>query len=158
MILNILILAGLAAAQPHERPATPHAIVAALYAPYRGTGDTGSAIDAIRAYATKGLKRLIDADDACQKREQGICNIDADVLIAGQDGAPSHLAIHDDPATRDGQVVRATFRNGGPVRVTFVFVREDGAWKIDDVEDVNYGPHGRIAMQWRLKKTLQGQS
>jgi len=151
--LTIAILATAPAAG--TTPATPHAIVQSLYAPYLADQNPDSAQDSLRPYASKSLRRLIDADDACMKREQGICNIDFDILIAGQDGAPAHLAITDGPAKARGQVVRARFDNGGAVEVRFVFVRQGGAWKIDDVEDLR--PHDDpIRRDIHLKKQLRG--
>ena len=76
MIVHALAILALGA--PAPQPATPHAIVQALYAPYvadphaKGQGPSESDVDSIRRFAAKDLKRLITADDACQKREQGI--------------------------------------------------------------------------------------
>ncbi len=163
MIIETLAVMALAAhaPKPQAQPATPHAIVQALYVPYVGPhaqdGPSDSAEDAIRRYAAPGLKHLIDADDACMKREQGICNIDFDFLIAGQDGAPSHLTLSEDAVAADSQVVHARFDNGGPVEVRFHFVRQGGAWKIDDVEDLR-PKDDPIRRSISLKKQLKGQS
>lgn len=162
MIIETLAVMAMAAHAPIAKtaPVTPHAIVQALYRPYvtgNHQGPSESAEDSIRRFAGAGLKRLIDADDACMKREQGICNIDFDVLIAGQDGEPSKFTLTDEAATEKGQVVRANFDNGGPVEVRFYFVREGGAWKIDDVEDLR-PKDDPIRRDIRLKKQLKGQS
>ena len=156
MIIETLAVMALAAHAP--APVTPQAIVQALYAPYAaGKDPADSAEDAIRRYAAPGLKRLIDKDNACMKREQGICNIDFDFLIAGQDGAPSHLKITEDAPTKQGQVVHALFDNGGPVEVRFHFVRQGAAWKIDDVENLRPKDDPIRRDIW-LKKQLKGQS
>ena len=155
MMLNTLVLAILAVNAPHAaEPTTPHAIVQALYAPAK-PGDSESSVDAIGRYASKSLKRLIDADNACEKRYQAICNIDSDFLIAGQDGEASHLAIADGPVTAQGQVIDARFDNDGPVDVRFVFVRQGGAWKIDDVEDLRPKDADAFARDVGLKKQLR---
>ncbi len=158
MIIETLAVLAVAQAPITKTPTTPHAIVQALYRPYIAKGDPSqSAEDAIGRFAAPGLKRLIDADNACMKREQGICNIDFDFLIAGQDGEPTHLIIMDEAATKDGQVVRANFDNGGSVEVRFSFVKVGGAWKIDDVEDLR-PKDDPIRRDISLKKQLKGQS
>ncbi len=157
-----LLLALLAVGAVHPAT-TPHAIVQALYAPYLANPHANSGAPSpddeteIRDYASKSLKRAIDADRACEKREQGICNLDFDMVIAGQDWDISKFAIADGPATAMAQVVRATFDNGGPVEVRFFFVRENGAWKIDDVEDLRR-KDDPIRRDISMKKQLRGQS
>ena len=162
MIIQILAAAMVAAA---PMPTTPHAIVQVLYAPYladphaNNGSHTPDSEDMVRRYASKSLKAAIDFDKACEKREQGICNLDSDVLIDGQDWDISQLAITDAPATPDRQVVLVTFINDHTrCRVTFNFVREAGAWKIDDVEDRDDGYDGQPGTHFWLKKLLRGQS
>ena len=160
--MTSFLLALLAAGSLH-RATTPHAIVQALYAPYLADPHANSGKQVpddeteIRDFASKSLKRAIDADRACEKREQGICNLDFDMVIAGQDWDISKFAIADGPATADKQVIRATFDNGGPVEVRFFFVRESGAWKIDDVEDLR-PKDDPIRRDLSMKKVLRGQS
>jgi ABC-type transporter MlaC component len=163
MILTMLAIGALATRAPRAAaPTTPHAIVQSLYAPYvadpqaQSPSHTGSAEDQIRAFASKSLKHAIDADDACMKREQGICNIDFDILIAGQDWDMSHFSITDDAATVQTQTVHVRFDSGGPVEVRFYFVRQAGVWKIDDVEDLR-PKDDPIRRDIRLKKQLLGQ-
>jgi hypothetical protein len=160
MIVHALAILALGA--PAPQPATPHAIVQALYAPYvaadargRAQAPSLSAVDSIRHFAAPGLKKLITADDDCQKREEGICNIDFDFLIAGQDWDPLKLSITDDPAAGNRQIVHARFDNGGPVEVRFYFVKQGGAWRIDDVEDLRPKDDPIRRDIW-LKRQLQG--
>lgn len=159
MIIHTLAMLALIAHVP--QPTTPHAIVQSLYAPYVAdphAGESGpalSAVDSIRRFAARDLRRLIDADDACEKRSGEICNIDFDFLIAGQDGDPSKLTITDGPATTGRQVVHAHFDNGGPVEVRFYFVRQGGAWKVDDVEDLR-PKDDPIRRDIGLKRKLRG--
>jgi len=160
MIIHVLGMLALAAHAP--QPATPHAIVQSLYAPYvadphaKGEGPALSAVDSIRRFAAPRLKKLIAADDACLKTSGEICNIDFDILIAGQDWDLSKFTISDDPAAGDRQVVHARFDNGGPVEVRFYFVKSRGAWTIDDVEDLR-PKDDPIRRDIRLKKQLAGQ-
>ncbi len=159
MIVHALAVLALAAHAP--QPTTPHAIVEALYAPYvadphaNAPGPELRAVDSIRRFAGRELKHLISADDACQRREQGICNIDFDFLIAGQDWDISKFAITDSPATGDHQIVHVNFESGGPVEVRFYFVRQKGAWVIDDVEDLRPKDDPIRRDIW-LKKQLRG--
>jgi hypothetical protein len=124
-----------AAAQP-QPDQEPVQIVRALYAPYvanRNTPGQG-AIDLIRPHATPELQRLIDKENACTRRTHGICAIDYDVLIDGQDWKLAGLQVTAQDARPGAMVVRASFRNmGRPTVVEFPFTITGGRWLMSDV-------------------------
>ncbi len=119
--------------QPDQEPLR---IVRALYAPYVADRDTPGqgALDFIRPNATPELQRLIDREAACTRRTQGICAIDYDVLVDGQDYKITRLNVTAQDARPGAMTVRATFRNlGRPTVVDFPFVLTAGRWLISDV-------------------------
>ena len=116
-------------------PDSPTQIVGRLYAPYLANphaesgGDDKSAMELIRPYASKAFGAAIDKDQACMVREQGVCNVDWDVIINGQDWELSNFALED-----GDNLVRARFVNDQANILTYRFVKEGDAWKIDDIE------------------------
>jgi hypothetical protein len=124
-----------AAAQP-QPDQEPLRIVRELYAPYlanRSTPGQG-AIDLIRPHATPELQRLIDREKACTRRNQGLCALDYDMLVDGQDWRLSSLQITAQEARPGAMVVRASFRNmGKPKVIEFPFAIMGGRWVMSDL-------------------------
>jgi len=142
-------------------PRTPHDIVATLYIPYLAdphaedaTSNNKSALDQIRPYADASLGKAIDADNACQVREQGICNMDFDVLIDGQDWNLSGFHIQDEVVAGGRQTIRAVFMSGVPHRISFVFVKTRTGWRIHNVTGVAFTPGGKVDVRWSLMALL----
>jgi hypothetical protein len=128
------------------RDTAPEDIIHQLYADYMsGKGSPKkSAEEMIRPYASRALRQAIDEEIHCERRSGEVCAIDSDYIIAGQDwGRLSDFHI-DRSTDRNGLVLRVRFREEaiepGRVVVTYRFVREDGAWRIDDVNDDNAAP------------------
>ncbi|HUO92831.1 MAG TPA: DUF3828 domain-containing protein [Rhizomicrobium sp.] len=121
----------------------PEDIVRLLYADYMsGPGKnlpTQSAEDKIRPYATRGLQKAIDENDRCEKNSREVCAIDFDYIIAGQDWGKLLGFRIDRRTVGESLIVRARFREQGmgpdTQVVQYTFVKEDDAWKIDDVAD-----------------------
>jgi hypothetical protein len=119
--------------QPDQEPVQ---IVRGLYAPYvaNRTAPGQGAIDLIRPHATPELQRLIDKEKACTRRNQGICAIDYDMLIDGQDWKLAGLQVTAQDARPGAMVVRASFRNMGKSTVVdFPFAITGGRWLMSDV-------------------------
>jgi len=142
-------------------PRTPHDIVATLYAQYLAdphaehvSKDDKSALDLIRPYADASLGKAIDADNACQVQEQGICNMDFDVLIDGQDWDLSGFHIQDEAEAGGRQTIRAVFINGIPHRISFAFVKTKAGWRIHDATGVAFTPGGKVRASWSLLALL----
>ena len=139
---------------------SPKDIVENLYAPYLADPhaeqtDGPSALDAIRSKASKTLKHAIHRNDVCERREQGVCNIDFDIIIDAQDWDISHFAVTDGEDQATGlPVVTARFTNGYPREVRYYFISEEGAWKIDDVQASQHDKRGKITRFYQLKSEL----
>ncbi len=127
--------------------AGPAKIVMALYRPYVADDDAlgNDGLLAIAAHAEPRLKRLISQDRQCEAREGGVCRIDFDPVIAGQDtqlnGQWPVLSVR---ATQNGaEIVLARFISGGvPMEVDYVFIRAGGSWVIRDVMGAPTNPGG----------------
>jgi hypothetical protein len=130
------------------------AMVRGFYVPYMA-GDKGpeppAATAVIAAHATAHLKGLIAADEACEKRGQGVCNLDFDVIINGQDWTLTKLPDFSVRAQGAGRaaVVSRFVNDGTTEEVVFEFVRTRGAWLIDDVTGHDAEDGG-----WRLTSVL----
>lgn len=90
-------------------------------------------------------------DAACQIREQGICNIDSDILFDSQDPRLIDLDVQ---AVAPGKVAVA-FKD--PVtdeatRIDFSVTRVAGSWKI---ADIIYAGHDKISLTKRLSTKIQ---
>jgi hypothetical protein len=119
--------------QPDQEPVQ---IVRGLYAPYLANRNTPGqgAIDLVRPHATPDLQRLIDKEKACTRRTQGLCAIDYDMLVDGQDWKLAGLQVTAQDARPGAMVVRASFRNMGKAKVVdFPFAITGGRWLMSDV-------------------------
>ena len=132
----MLALAGLAvaAAEPDQHPgvADPYAFIAGRYAlDARGEG----AIPALDPIASHRLRAQLYAHDEAAGGEE---LINRDWWVEGREGEESRisgLSLAEEPARGPGRrTIAARFRNHGrPARLRFAFVREDGAWRLDEV-------------------------
>ncbi len=156
------VLATIAAAPASASP-TPESIVTQLYAEYlphhapampSGSGPTGlaprqPAEDKIGAFASHALRSQIDRQDRCRSASQGNCAIDTDYLIGGPDAELLGFRVERAKKRSHGLVVRAHFHEAAQPKdkaVSFFFVRENGSWKIDDVD---------AGLRLRLKEAIQ---
>lgn len=85
--------------------------------------------------ASKSLSELFKRNDACEAEGQGICALDWDFIIDGQDFKLSKIKVGKAVIAGDKASVTVSFKNFGASCVNvYRFVREDGQWKVDDVE------------------------
>lgn len=140
---------------------TPMDVVTNFYKPYLPEShieyqNVPDSLSTISTYATYGLKQAIAKNEACEIREQGICNIDADIIINGQDyDLSTDVRLEETNPAKDRKIIRAHFTSSGqPNTVSYTFTKEGSAWKIDDVEAADYKADGIINSSWSLKKRL----
>ncbi len=101
-----------------------------LYAGPKGDYQNGSIDDKrVSAFFTKSLRAALKAMDARSKKlDEPI--LDFDPVTDSQDPMVQRLSI----APQSEGVVEATFYSGEVKHVVrYVFAKEDGAWKIDDI-------------------------
>jgi len=158
LILVVCLLLSYTDAALAAVSTSPKQIVETLYKPYlddphaQKLGGPG-ALDLILPYASQSLKAAIHRNEECERREQGICYIDFDIIINAQDWNLSNFALHED--TKNSlPIINATFINGGKNKVTYFFVREHDDWKIDEIEAIRYNADGTVENGYKLKQGL----
>ena len=106
--------------------------------------DQQATTDLVVKRASKSLAALFKRNDDCEAKSDAICALDWDFVIDGQDYRLSNVKVG---SAGDKAAVTVTFRNftADSTNVYF-FVREDGQWKVDDIETrQGSAPPARIA-------------
>jgi Protein of unknown function (DUF3828) len=136
----IALLAGLAAAPAIAEEQSPKDLVAQIYRISAGPkGDyhapSGFEDKQIRKHFTKSLLAAQKAmDQRSKKLNEPI--LDFDPVTNSQDPSVLHLSIDVESADAANTIVAASFDGeSDPKRnlVRYIFVREDGAWRLDDM-------------------------
>jgi hypothetical protein len=126
----------------------PRDIVAEIYRLYVGPkGDITGSIDdkRVSAFFTKSLRAALRAMNARSKRTNEPI-LDFDPVTDSQDPAVDRLSI----APESDSVIAATFFSGEAKHlVRYVFVREGGAWRIDDIAG------GEGEGKWDLREIIK---
>ncbi|MCH1907508.1 MULTISPECIES: hypothetical protein [Stenotrophomonas] len=125
-----LLLAPVAQAAP--ACAAPLAVARALFQ----AGTSARFLDTPDALLAPGFARLIAAERDCQQREQGICRLDHDPWLDGQDGevdaGPGYQWVAQSPAAG---TVEVRFAVWGEPRLARLAMRRqaDGCWRAEDL-------------------------
>ncbi len=135
-----LVAAGAPAwAQVNEGEPDPAVWLRQVYDQYRRTQDADADkqpdFRIVVKRASKSLAALFKQDDDCMKRSGGVCALDWDFVVDGQDYRLSNVKVGVAIVAGDKAKVTVTFKNmSTPCVNVYVFVREDGQWKVDDIE------------------------
>ncbi|WP_342360418.1 DUF3828 domain-containing protein [Terrarubrum flagellatum] len=87
------------------------------------------------ARASKSFAALWRKNDACEKKEQGVCAIDWDFIVNGQDNRLSEIKVSPTQTAGEKATVTVDFKNfDSKNHNTFYFVKEGGVWKVEDIE------------------------
>ncbi len=111
---------------------------------------------------SKELKALLLKDEACARKGGGICNLDFDFLLNGQDSCKP-LKIVDAYQNKNTYVLKVSNRieecdKGGYYKpYDFTLIEESGAWVIDDAAYSMKDDSGKI-INFTLKDTLNGKN
>lgn len=147
LILGAALAAAQAAPPAYPGVADPIAFLRGRYAEYeRGGPLTSLALD---TYASDRLRARLHAFDEAAGGQE----VDSlDWWVDGMDWALGRVALAREAAPdASRQTLVARFRNHGrPVRLRFAFVRERGAWYLDEVVRPGRGGWtltGRLAMR-----------
>lgn len=120
-----------------------------LYAQDSGTPPDVVAV--LRRMASRRLAGLLDREIACTRKGE-ICRLGFDPVVNGQDYRIRHVRTSPAPMRGGRATVVARYTNfGARHEVRYEFVREDGAWKLDDME-----ARAPAATRWRLTRLLSG--
>lgn len=139
---GLIAAAAMAAPSAGAITLTPEDIVRHLYADYIAITlpPRQSPFGKIAAYASRSFAKAADREAQCENNLYGNCALDFDVLSEGQCGGQVIDLLLERSTRPNGVTVRADFNvNCGypndplPRDVSFLFIQEDGAWKIDDI-------------------------
>jgi len=153
-ILSVLLqAASIGPSWANDDAALLH-LIRAFYIPYLTDDigpDTKSATDIIYPHATSRLKNLIDGMRECEVKSKGVCNLDFDVIIDGQDWTLKKLPALAARPSAGGEIeIEAKFINDGmPMEVDYYFAHVGSEWQIDDL--TGYDPEEG---SWRLSIIL----
>jgi hypothetical protein len=139
--LAVAIMAGVAPAlaEVNVREPNPAAWLRQVYYLYHRaenseTLETQADTKLIVARASKSLAALFKKEDDCTAKS-GICAIDWDFVVDGQDWKLSNVKVGTAVVAGDKATVTVSFKNFDVACVNvYYFVREDGRWKVDDIE------------------------
>ena len=141
LVLSVGTHPAHAAAAPDSDPVS---LIKAIYATYLDKNNDNPGLPHIYS---KRLQALIDKDEK-ETPEGMVGRIDWDVFVDGQDWKLTELKISEVSKSADKATVRATFKNfDSASNMLFDLVREDGHWRVDDVEKT-------IPPRWTMSKIL----
>ncbi len=150
IVLAFMIAIGLGAAPAWAQiDRDPVVLITAIYKTYQDNTPAlgGGAEPGLPHIYSRRLQALVDKDEK-ETPEGMVGRIDWDVIVDGQDWQLSELkiALVSKSATR--AEVRATFKNfDTPNDMLFDLVREDGHWRIDDIQKT-------LKPRWIMSKIL----
>ena len=125
----------------------PVALIEAIYKTYTDIGPGAPGTPGLASVYSKRLQALIDKD-ATETPEGMAGRIDWDVFVDGQDWQLTDLDIEAVSRSGAAATVRATFNNfGAPRDMLFDLVRENGHWRIDEIEET-------LKPRWAMSKIL----
>jgi hypothetical protein len=124
----------------------PKQVVASLYA----KGDEEDIRALSNVYSAR-LTALFEKDGALAEEQGGLGNLDFDFLSDSQDPNVTDLEIGAPEIDGERATVAVDFKNWDkPTALVFDLVREEGAWRVDDVR--KDGEEG-----WSLARILAGE-
>lgn len=135
-----LVLAATPVAAQVDARADPAVWLKQIYAAYqRAQGDdklsADVSTDLVERRASRALAALFKRDADCSRKSNEICALDWDFIIDGQDWEISQVKVGATAVAGDKATVTVSFNNmKTPCVNVYYFVREDGDWKVDDIE------------------------
>jgi hypothetical protein len=104
----------------------------------------------LEKYFTPRLAELLIKDAACQVKEQGICNLDVDLLFDSQDPRVTDLEVSTVSPGRVA-VVFTDPVNDEKTKIEFEVAQVAGKWKI---ADIIYSKRGESSLKNVLSRTI----
>jgi hypothetical protein len=91
--------------------------------------------DLVVKRSSKALGALFKKDNDCVAKGDGVCALDWDFVIDGQDWRISNVNVGSPVIDGDKATVTVTFKNFKESCINvYSFVRENGAWKVGEIE------------------------
>lgn len=98
------------------------------------TGEVQATYRLIVDRASRSLAALFRKNDLCEKKAQGVCALDWDFVVDGQDSKLSAIQVGEPVIDGDKSTVTVSFKNFDDKCVNvYSFVRENGTWRVDDI-------------------------
>lgn len=130
-----------------EPPSPTETFILGIYKTYTDAPEDGPVQDGVEDIYSKRLQALIDKDVA-ETPEGEVGRLDFDPFVDGQDWELGAVKVKEIYRSGGEARVRADFANfGKPRSIVFSLVREDGAWRIDDIA-------GALPPRWSLSEIL----
>ena len=125
---------------PYSATSEPKVWVGQIYASYLAAQHSTAAInqpenftDVIIHRATPQLSKLLKLENTCTQQE-GICALDHDFIVAGQDYEIKKLTITKFITDKNKGYLKVNFENFHvPTQVTFEFLKINNNWKINNI-------------------------
>jgi len=155
-VTSLLLIAALAGPLPARAADDPAVWLAQLYAQYHRAEKQVdllkvSAEEALVPRASRAFAAMLKRDIACEVKSHEICAIDWDFVVNGQAWELSQVKVGALQAAGQRATVTVKFVNLKSTNSNdYEFVREDGAWKLNDVVS---GQSGRAPI--RISKILR---
>ncbi len=144
----VMLAFALGAAAPlGQVDGDPVTLITALYRSYTDIGQGDNTMPGLPGVYSKRLQALVDKDEK-ETPEGEVGRLDWDVVVDGQDWELTALKIM--PVSQDAAQaeIRASFKNfGEPRDILYSLVREDGHWRIDDIQET-------LKPRWTMSKIL----
>ena len=142
LIAGLLGLAGVApaSAQVNMREADPAVWLRQIYDLYHRAEKAPALQDQatdqlVMKRASKSLAALFKKNRDCERKAKGICALDWDFIVDGQDYTLSNVEVGAAVVAGDKATVTVKFRNFDDAEMNvYSFVRENGEWWVDDIE------------------------
>ena len=151
LVTSIVPAARAAEAPTHQQGCqTAAPLLQSVYHRIESGGDNDSA-GLPRENASNSLIRALDAEKASTPAGE-VDAIDFDVFTDAQDISIDrvHVEVADSPGDASCTLLATMLNYGEPTRVRFSMLREDEAWKIDDVAALDSANRS----SWRLRELL----
>jgi hypothetical protein len=138
-------------ARGHDGCQAAVALLQSVYHRIESGGDYDSA-GLLRENASKSLIRDLDAEKASTPVDE-VGAIDFDVFTDAQDIRIDrvHVEVADSPGGASCTLLATMLNYGEPTRIRFSMLREDEAWKIDDIAALGAANQP----SWRLRELLR---
>ena len=130
---------------------SPDGIVRDIYAAYDDYGLGASPTDPdLRENFSQRMRGLLAEEDGRIERD-GLGRLDFDIFVDDHDCDVTEVSVEAPQIHGDKAEVALKLRNfGEPRQFRFLFIQEDGAWRIDDIVAV------RANDPWQLTALLTG--
>jgi hypothetical protein len=85
-------------------------------------------------YFDEELTALFLKDDECEKKQEGVCNLDFDPIYDAQDFDEKPIKLHVAAVTGQPDSFKVTFTNLGPRTLVYRLTKTSGEWRISDIK------------------------